>query len=938
MSIARDAASLAVVAHEIITDELSLTQPDPAIDISAGVIVEISEIGTPYSSGLRIGATQPIESAGKFIASIDVVPVGEEAVTFIATGGTGAFIVEEITKDTPVNKPVEVTFTGTGGSIIADVATVGVDLFPDALFPNVTFPGSLFPGGHEISGDLLFPDRLFTGTQFPPGLFVEGIEAPEDQDIEIVWPPRGVTTSENATSLAIAARSAVIDELPLAAFNIEGISAGVIVTTDNNDIASSSTELQISTLDLVDNAGSFIATVEKFHPNVTALETLLPPYLVGADGESLQWEWIPPADVAEGETVKYNFRYREVSAGVGAALGTASHWITSLDTTLQSKRVFGATVATPCGDVTIASLEADLGIDLPDITGAIASIGAAINKAINDAIRGVLDTIDAIEDAIEAIYDAVRGAIDAAINSVITAAKTAINNAIETVLDGVREIASAILDDVKAAVRDAVNSAIDAVLDSEIYDAIKTTVQDAIRSAISGAFNATSSIDTAIGDVVGSIVEAVSNAIDSVLSGTSDSAIGTAISNALDTASGIYETIRDAISGILDTAGVIEDAVSSAISGTLDTISAVSSAVRDAITDAINTALETAGTIYDVIQAEISKIVTAVGNAVTAAISTIDAAITSAMNILLNAIDTVGTIIDTIVDAITDAVDAAKALVRAALDAFNDLVDSPCEILERTELDYTGETLYEAQVQAFTTDDAGNVTATSDWSASSLPIKLHKDGPNNDGDLTIQIPIDGSDDGSGGIVDIVMDAVTGVHKLVNEAGEEIQGRVSLPDNTEASHVVFDKNGKAVFVKDGFVVKPDSPPIANIPAIKQLAEAFKPDTAENMGRFRAVSRKGDNSTGHGCFPSRPSIQGSPNVFVNHIPVHRKGDAWAAHGCSTCAPHGGALLEGSETVEANERRDGPKEVARVGDPITCGDYVAEGSPNIFCDGDD
>ena len=94
---------------------------------------------------------------------------------------------------------------------------------------------------------------------------------------------------------------------------------------------------------------------------------------------------------------------------------------------------------------------------------------------------------------------------------------------------------------------------------------------------------------------------------------------------------------------------------------------------------------------------------------------------------------------------------------------------------------------------------------------------------------------------------------------------------------------------------------------------------------------AVTRLGDQCTGHGCFPSRPSTQGSPDVFVNGIVVHRQGDAWAAHGCATCVPHGGALAQGSATVYVNGLP-----VGRIGDPVDCGSSVMEGSNNVFAGG--
>lgn len=46
----------------------------------------------------------------------------------------------------------------------------------------------------------------------------------------------------------------------------------------------------------------------------------------------------------------------------------------------------------------------------------------------------------------------------------------------------------------------------------------------------------------------------------------------------------------------------------------------------------------------------------------------------------------------------------------------------------------------------------------------------------------------------------------------------------------------------------------------------------------------VVRMGDICTGHGCYPARPNVAGSPDVYVNSLPVHRQGDAWAAHCCS------------------------------------------------------
>lgn len=95
---------------------------------------------------------------------------------------------------------------------------------------------------------------------------------------------------------------------------------------------------------------------------------------------------------------------------------------------------------------------------------------------------------------------------------------------------------------------------------------------------------------------------------------------------------------------------------------------------------------------------------------------------------------------------------------------------------------------------------------------------------------------------------------------------------------------------------------------------------------------AVSRLGDNCTGHGCWPPRPSTGASPNVFINAIAAHRQGDAWAAHTCPTIPEtHASVLAAGSTTVFANG-----KQLARIGDPVACGSSVAQGSANVFAGG--
>lgn len=90
---------------------------------------------------------------------------------------------------------------------------------------------------------------------------------------------------------------------------------------------------------------------------------------------------------------------------------------------------------------------------------------------------------------------------------------------------------------------------------------------------------------------------------------------------------------------------------------------------------------------------------------------------------------------------------------------------------------------------------------------------------------------------------------------------------------------------------------------------------------------AIGFLGNLCTGHDGFEPRHSIEGSPDTFINGLPVIRVGDAWETHteGDST---HDGHLVTGSSTVFING-----KAVGRIGDLLDCGSAVAEGSPNIF-----
>ncbi len=94
---------------------------------------------------------------------------------------------------------------------------------------------------------------------------------------------------------------------------------------------------------------------------------------------------------------------------------------------------------------------------------------------------------------------------------------------------------------------------------------------------------------------------------------------------------------------------------------------------------------------------------------------------------------------------------------------------------------------------------------------------------------------------------------------------------------------------------------------------------------------SAARIGDTNSVHECGVVPTAVGGSPNVFINGIPVHRVDDANSAHPFippPSCANHATVLSAGSPNVYANG-----KPVGRIGDPYTCGITVTSGSPNVF-----
>lgn len=94
---------------------------------------------------------------------------------------------------------------------------------------------------------------------------------------------------------------------------------------------------------------------------------------------------------------------------------------------------------------------------------------------------------------------------------------------------------------------------------------------------------------------------------------------------------------------------------------------------------------------------------------------------------------------------------------------------------------------------------------------------------------------------------------------------------------------------------------------------------------------AVTRVGDADITHCSGMTR--AEGSPNVFCNGKAVSRQGDNNTGHLLpgSPCPSHAAPIASGSSTVFANG-----KGVGRVGDSVAGCTAVAEGSSNTFSGG--
>lgn len=95
----------------------------------------------------------------------------------------------------------------------------------------------------------------------------------------------------------------------------------------------------------------------------------------------------------------------------------------------------------------------------------------------------------------------------------------------------------------------------------------------------------------------------------------------------------------------------------------------------------------------------------------------------------------------------------------------------------------------------------------------------------------------------------------------------------------------------------------------------------------MSGFKGISRLGDITTGHGCHAPVIGATASANVYVNGIPAHKVGDTTVVHTCGTDV-HPDTMSVGSTTVKINGT-----DAMRIGDILTPGGTIAEGSHNVF-----
>lgn len=91
----------------------------------------------------------------------------------------------------------------------------------------------------------------------------------------------------------------------------------------------------------------------------------------------------------------------------------------------------------------------------------------------------------------------------------------------------------------------------------------------------------------------------------------------------------------------------------------------------------------------------------------------------------------------------------------------------------------------------------------------------------------------------------------------------------------------------------------------------------------------VSRLTDIDSGHDACAPRPIVDNcSSDVFTNKLPTAKVGSILDTHECIEHPAHMGMVSVGSPTVYVNG-----VSIARIGDLVSCGGSLVQGSSNVF-----
>lgn len=93
----------------------------------------------------------------------------------------------------------------------------------------------------------------------------------------------------------------------------------------------------------------------------------------------------------------------------------------------------------------------------------------------------------------------------------------------------------------------------------------------------------------------------------------------------------------------------------------------------------------------------------------------------------------------------------------------------------------------------------------------------------------------------------------------------------------------------------------------------------------------ISRLGDLESGHDCWFPVPTVTSATNVMINKKLACKIGDITSIHVCGNNPPHFDKITKGSATVYVNK-----KNVARIGDLLTGGAVMAQGSHSVLAGG--